>query len=115
MVHIDQQGGVEEHESDIAQRQQLHRRGEDLPKRVPGEFRICRHFRPRVQEELSQSFDFPIFKRDQIEPGLYKGEHVSPGAERLLSPIRLPDAHHCTDLCRYWRLIESATMLLPSI
>jgi hypothetical protein len=28
---------------------------------VPGEFRICRHFYPRVQDELSQSFDFPIF------------------------------------------------------
>jgi hypothetical protein len=29
---------------------------------VPGGFRICRHH-PRVQDELSQSFDFLIFKR----------------------------------------------------
>ena len=44
---------------------------------VPGEFRICRHFHPRVQDELSQSFDFPIFKRcNQIETGLFKGERV---------------------------------------
>ena len=28
-------------------------------KLVPGEFRICRHFHPRDQDELSQSFDFP--------------------------------------------------------
>ena len=40
---------------------------------------ICRHLRPRVQDELSQSFDFPIFKRgNQIETGLFKGERVSP-------------------------------------
>jgi hypothetical protein len=46
---------------------------------VPGEFRICRHFHPRVQDELSRSFDFPIFKRgNQIETGLFKGERVSP-------------------------------------
>jgi len=32
------------------------------PTPVDGEFRICRHH-PRVQDELSQSFDFPIFKR----------------------------------------------------
>ena len=37
MVHIDQQGGVEEHESDISQRQKMHGRGEDLPERVYGE------------------------------------------------------------------------------
>jgi hypothetical protein len=49
--------------------------GARLP--VPGEFRICRHFHPRDQAELSQSFDFPIFKRDsQIETGLFKGERV---------------------------------------
>jgi hypothetical protein len=42
---------------------------------VPGEFRLCRHFHPRDQDELSQSFDFPIFKRgNQIETGLFKGE-----------------------------------------
>jgi hypothetical protein len=40
-------------------------------KGVPGEFRICRHFHPRVQDELSQCFDFPIFKRsNQIETGV---------------------------------------------
>jgi len=40
---------------------------------VPGEFQICPHLRPRVQDELSQSFDFPIFKRgNQIETGLFK-------------------------------------------
>jgi hypothetical protein len=39
---------------------------------VPGEFRICRHF--RVQDELSQSFDFLLFKRgNQIQIGLFKG------------------------------------------
>ena len=37
---------------------------------VPGEFGICRHFHPRVQDELSQSFDFLIFKR---------GNHITPG------------------------------------
>jgi hypothetical protein len=48
-------------------------------KRVPGEFQICRHLRPRVQDELSQSFGFPIFKRgNQIETGLFKGERVNP-------------------------------------
>jgi hypothetical protein len=46
---------------------------------VPGEFRICRHFDPRVQDELSQSFDFLIFIRgNQIQTGLFKGERVSP-------------------------------------
>jgi hypothetical protein len=46
---------------------------------VPGEFRICRHFHPRDQAELSQSFDFPIFKRgNQIETGPFKGERVNP-------------------------------------
>ena len=46
--------------------------------RVPREFRICRHFHPRVQDELSQSFDFLIFKRgNQIQTGLFKGELVS--------------------------------------
>jgi hypothetical protein len=45
---------------------------------VPGEFQICRHLRPRVQDELSQSFDFLIFKRgNQIQTGLFKGERVS--------------------------------------
>jgi hypothetical protein len=33
-----------------------------LTRPVPGEFRICRHH-PRDQDELSQSFDFLIFKR----------------------------------------------------
>ena len=47
------------------------------PGAVPGEFRICRHFHPRDQDELLQSFDFPIFKRcNQIETGLFKGERV---------------------------------------
>jgi hypothetical protein len=41
---------------------------------VSGEFRICRHFHPRVQNELSQSFYFLIFKRgNQIQTGLFKG------------------------------------------
>jgi hypothetical protein len=45
---------------------------------VPGEFGICRHFHSRVQDELSQSFDFLIFKRGkQIQTGLFKGERVS--------------------------------------
>jgi hypothetical protein len=45
---------------------------------VPGEFQICRHLRPRVQDELSQSFDFLIFKHgNQIQTGLFKGERVS--------------------------------------
>jgi hypothetical protein len=31
-----------------------------------------------VQDELSQSFDFPIFKRcNQVETGRFKGERVS--------------------------------------
>jgi hypothetical protein len=34
-------------------------------------------FHPRDQDELSQSFDFPIFKRcNQIETGLFKRERV---------------------------------------
>jgi len=38
---------------------------------------FARHFHPRDQDELSQSFDFPIFKRfNQIETGLFKGERV---------------------------------------
>jgi len=44
---------------------------------VPGESQICRHLRPRVQDELSQSFDFLIFKHgNQIQTGRSKGELV---------------------------------------
>jgi hypothetical protein len=54
------------------------------PGPVPGEFRICRHFHPRVPDELSQSFDFPIFKRsNQIETGLFKGESENRQSDAL--------------------------------
>jgi hypothetical protein len=45
---------------------------------VPGEFRICHHFHPRVQDELSQSFDFLIFSNvgNSIQTELFKGERV---------------------------------------
>src|SRR4030095_16516881 len=52
--------------------------GAELLTPLPGEFRICCHLRPRVQDELSQSFDFPIFKRsNQIQTGRFRGERVS--------------------------------------
>ena len=51
----------------------------------------------------------------KLKPGYSKANVLVRRAEALLSPIRLPDAHHCRASCRYWRLIESATMLLPSI
>jgi hypothetical protein len=44
---------------DHAIQPELHYQGQRDP--VPGEFRICRHFYPRVQDELLQSFDFLIF------------------------------------------------------
>jgi hypothetical protein len=41
-------------------------------------------FHPRVQDELSQSFDFPIFKRsNQIETGLSKGESENRQSDAL--------------------------------
>ena len=57
MVHIDQQGGVEEHESDISQRQKMHRRGEDLPERQPpgGQSRL--HGR---RPDLASEFQRPV-------------------------------------------------------
>jgi hypothetical protein len=37
----------------------------------------CCHFHPRVQDEMSQSFDFLIFKHgNQIQTGRSKGELV---------------------------------------
>jgi len=54
-----------------------HRRMSAMVPPVPGEFRICRHSHPRVQNELSQSFDFLIFKRgNSIQSELFKGKRV---------------------------------------
>jgi serine/threonine-protein kinase len=61
-------------------RERLHRRPMELREVLD----VClansdfgRHFHPRDQDELSQSFDFPIFKRcNQIETGLFKRERV---------------------------------------
>jgi hypothetical protein len=52
----------------ILARVQVNRHGvqrnfDAIARHVPGEFRIRRHSHPRVQDELSQSFDFLIFKR----------------------------------------------------
>jgi hypothetical protein len=81
---------------------------------VLGEFRICRHFHPRDQDELSQSFDFRSSNAaTKLKPGHSKANVLIRRAEPLLS--RLPDAHDCGASCRYWRLKESATRLLPSI
>jgi hypothetical protein len=53
----------------------VRRMGEAKP--VPGEFRICRRHL-RIQDELSQSFDFLIFKRgNQIQMGLGKDDGIA--------------------------------------
>ena len=55
MVHIDQQRGVEEHESDIAQRQKMYGRGEDLPERQPSGGQSRLHGRcPDLESEFQR-------------------------------------------------------------
>ena len=57
MVHIDQQAGVEEHESDISQRQEMHRRGEDLSERQPPSGQSRLHGR---RPDLESEFQRPV-------------------------------------------------------
>jgi hypothetical protein len=69
---------------------------------VPGEFRICRHFHPRDQDELSQSLRFSDLQTRQPNSNwaIQRGNVFVRRAEPLISPIRLPDVPHCRDSCR---------------
>jgi hypothetical protein len=83
---------------------------------VPGEFRIAVI---SIHASRTKCRNPSIFRfsnaATKLKPGYSKANVLVRRAEALLNPIRLPDAHHCRASCRYWRLIEPATMLLPSI